>query len=155
MGIIGGIIWFIFCIIVGRAASNRGRSGFGYFFLSLILSPLIGFIIILVLGENKNIRTERIYEEAEIRESVAEKYRYRDSVLKIVTNNSIAFNDTKKCPFCAETIKREAKICCFCRSDIIDDEIESIAQKTVELLSYDDFENPYVVLSDTILKKLA
>jgi hypothetical protein len=79
MGVIGGaILYFIFCIIVGSAASNRGRFGFGYFILSLIISPLITFIIVLALGENDNIRRKRIYEEAEIRESVALKYQGRN-----------------------------------------------------------------------------
>ena len=31
---------------------------------------------------------------------------------------SINNNDTKECPFCAETIKRNAKICRFCGRDI-------------------------------------
>jgi hypothetical protein len=37
--------WVIFAILVGVYASNKGRSGAGFFFLSLLLSPLIGFII--------------------------------------------------------------------------------------------------------------
>jgi len=85
MGLIGGILYFIFCIIVGSAASNRGRSGFGYFFLSLLISPLITFIIILALGENKNMRRERIYEDAEIRESVALKYRRKKNIVRAWT----------------------------------------------------------------------
>ena len=40
--------WFIFSILVGVFASSRGRSGFGYFVVSLLLSSLIGFIIVLV-----------------------------------------------------------------------------------------------------------
>jgi hypothetical protein len=55
MGIFAGIIYFIFCIIVACGASNRGRSGIGFFLISLILTPLIGFIILIILGEKKNI----------------------------------------------------------------------------------------------------
>ena len=40
--------WILFAIVVGFAADARGRSGFGYFFLSLLLSPLIGLILVLV-----------------------------------------------------------------------------------------------------------
>ena len=36
-------------------ASNKGRSGFGFFMLSLILSPLIGFVAALIA---KPIETE-------------------------------------------------------------------------------------------------
>jgi hypothetical protein len=120
MELVGGILYFIFCIIVGRAASNRGRSGIGYFLISLLLSPLIGFIIILALGENKNIRRKRIYEDAAIRESVASKYRERNSniVFRNVSNNLLADNETKKCPYCAELIKREAIVCRFCNREL-------------------------------------
>lgn len=109
MGLIGGIIYFILCIIVGSSASNRGRSGFGYFLLSLIISPLIGFIIVIALGENKQMRKERIQEDAEIRENVAQVYRGTANNNPIIANNTdnlLAYNDTKKCPFCAELIKK-------------------------------------------------
>jgi len=46
--------WLIFSIIVGAIASGKNRSGVGYFFISLFLSPLIGIIIIAVAGEKKD-----------------------------------------------------------------------------------------------------
>ncbi|OOE91281.1 zinc ribbon domain-containing protein [Salinivibrio sp. AR647] len=45
------IIWFILAIFVAFYASSKGRSGLGFFLISLILSPLIGFIIALVVEE--------------------------------------------------------------------------------------------------------
>lgn len=45
------IFWFIFAIIVAVWAGNWGRSGFGYFLLSVILSPLLSAIILLVSGK--------------------------------------------------------------------------------------------------------
>lgn len=44
------IFWLFLSILVGVFASSKGRSGIGWFFLSLIISPLIGFIIVLVAG---------------------------------------------------------------------------------------------------------
>ena len=126
MGLIGGIIYFILCIIVGSSASNRGRSGFGYFLLSLIISPLIGFIIVIALGENKQMRKERIQEDAEIRENVAQVYRGTANNNPIIANNTdnlLAYNDTKKCPFCAELIKNEAIVCRFCGRDLPNDSV--------------------------------
>ena len=45
--------WIILSILCGFLASSNGRSGVGYFFLSLLLSPLIGFIAVLIAGEDK------------------------------------------------------------------------------------------------------
>ena len=44
------ILWIVFSVLVGVYASSKKRSGFGWFFLSLIISPLIGFIIVAVAG---------------------------------------------------------------------------------------------------------
>jgi len=46
MGIL--FAWIIFSVIVGAIGSNRQIGFFGAFFLSLILSPVIGLIITLV-----------------------------------------------------------------------------------------------------------
>ncbi len=42
------IPWLFFCIIVGVIASKRKLGFFGGFILSLILSPLIGFIFAIL-----------------------------------------------------------------------------------------------------------
>lgn len=42
-------LWLIFAAVVGFIASGRGRSGFWWFLLSLVLSPLICMIVVLVM----------------------------------------------------------------------------------------------------------
>lgn len=44
-------IWIIVSIIIGILASNKNRSGFGWFILSLLISPLLSAIILMVAGE--------------------------------------------------------------------------------------------------------
>jgi len=78
--------WIILSILCGILANSYGRSGFGYFMLSLLLSPLIGFIAVLIAGENK----------------------------ENTDNAKIASGESKKCPDCAELIKIEAKVCKHC-----------------------------------------
>lgn len=48
-------LWLILCLVVGALANSRGQSGVLYFFLSALLSPLIGLIIVLLSkDESKN-----------------------------------------------------------------------------------------------------
>lgn len=85
------IFWLVLAILVGVFAGSKGRSGFGYFLLAILLSPLIGFIIVLILSP----------------------------VLKNTEAKSIASGNLKKCPECAELVKAEAKICKHCKSTLI------------------------------------
>jgi hypothetical protein len=49
------IFWIFLSVLVGVFASSKKRSGVGWFFLSLIISPLITFIILLVAGSPQGI----------------------------------------------------------------------------------------------------
>ena len=85
------IFWIGLSIFVGYFASkHRGRSGFGWFVLSLIVSPLIGVLILLLLGENRE-KLEAI---------------------------KLQSGDVRKCPFCAELIKFEAVVCKHCGREL-------------------------------------
>ena len=44
--------WIALSILAAVIASNKGKSGAGYFFLSLLLSPLIGLIAALVASKD-------------------------------------------------------------------------------------------------------
>ncbi len=46
------VFWLILAIVVGVIAGSRNRSGFGWFFLALIISPLIAGILVLALGSS-------------------------------------------------------------------------------------------------------
>jgi uncharacterized membrane protein len=41
-------LWIVLCVIVGIAARGRGQGAFGWFFLSLFISPLIAAIFLLL-----------------------------------------------------------------------------------------------------------
>jgi hypothetical protein len=41
--------WLIGAVVIGAIASARGRSGFGWFIFSMLLSPLLGLIMVALL----------------------------------------------------------------------------------------------------------
>ena len=55
--------WLVLSAIVAVLALRRGRSGSGFLILSLLLSPLIGFLVMLV---SRDLAREA--REAEVRE---------------------------------------------------------------------------------------
>lgn len=82
--------WLTFSVVAGVVAASRGRSGFGYFLLSLLLTPLVGLVLAVALPS----KVPGAAGPAD------------DAAARVA------------CPQCAELILPSAKICRFCQSPV-------------------------------------
>ena len=91
MSIVGA--WIIFAVIIGIAASSRGRNGIGWFLISVLLSPLLGLLLLIALPR----------QDAEARAIAAMAMgaaRPHDSPTK--TFRTTAVRDKRDAPFVAD-----------------------------------------------------
>src|SRR5262245_23334717 len=84
------LIWIALSILAGALAHNKGRSGLGFFILSLLLSTIVGLIAAAIVRSD---RTE-------------------------LEQRSLARAEAKKCPYCAEIVKVEAVVCRYCGREL-------------------------------------
>jgi hypothetical protein len=81
------LVWFGLSIGAAVIAGNKGRSAIGFFLLSFLLSPLIGFVAALLASENHDFVERRKFANV---------------------------GGSKRCLFCASWISRQASVCPQC-----------------------------------------
>ena len=85
--------WLFFSIVAGVIAGSKGRSGFGYFLLSLVLTPLIGLLLAIGLPSLNPVATSAGPQPTP---------------------------DTHvKCPDCRELVLKDARKCKHCGCSLI------------------------------------
>lgn len=87
-------LWAVFAILIGVWAGAWGRSGFAWFIIALILSPLIAAIILLIAGKTG-----------------------RGSASRDPNRPHPSTHVT--CPDCGEYIRMEARVCRFCGCKLV------------------------------------
>ena len=99
------IIWIVLTVVASKTAAKKGRPTGMVIFLSIVLSPLIGIIVALAMGEDKDA----------------------------IESKEVASGGQRKCPFCAEMVKSEAIVCKHCGKELpVVEEAEEVAAEIAE-----------------------
>jgi RNA polymerase subunit RPABC4/transcription elongation factor Spt4 len=85
-------IVIVLAVIPGMIASSKGRSFFGFFLFGLLIWP-VALVHALIMQPTQAETAARAHGQAKA-------------------------EGRRPCPFCAEMIKREAKVCPHCRSEL-------------------------------------
>lgn len=83
-------LWIAISVVIGVLASKRGREGIAWFFLALVVSPLIAGLLLVIVGPYK----------------------------PALDAQQIASGAARKCPACAELVKFDAVKCKHCGTDL-------------------------------------
>lgn len=100
------LFWVLFAGVVGLAAHARGRSGIGWFFIGVLVSPVLALIAVLVM-QNLNDGSVDSLPRGEDRR--------RSAPIRAGTTTDPVGEARKPCPDCGEMVPLAARICRFCR----------------------------------------
>jgi Na+/H+-dicarboxylate symporter len=90
------IPWLLFSLVVGVAANARGRSGLIWFLFSILLSPVVTLLLVLV---SKNLKVPQT---------------------AVAVNGEVATTETHvRCPECRELVRADARKCKHCGTQLV------------------------------------
>jgi len=106
------LIWLAFAAALGVLAKQRGRRAFAWFLIGSVLSPLLGFVLLMMS------------KDLALSEAV-------DTITHDMDLTHV------KCPKCSEYVMPEATVCPYCRS-ALQPNPEYVRQRLAEKLAEEE-----------------
>ena len=112
------ICWLALCALVGKFAQNKGRNFWTYALLSAIISPIGGFIVLLVKGNKNNETVAAQYVAPE------EQYQPKEQAASAFLAAPAASSPAEPvfCVKCGALIDADTKFCPSCGAEVTQEE---------------------------------
>lgn len=132
------LFWFVLSILVGVFANSRGKSGILYFIFSIILSPLLGFLIALVSGDDSKSKCLKCGQKIDIKAKVCP---YCLDKKEIGRNKNLTENDIEN-----EIIKKEDSYKLILKKNFTPYSVDKV--KEILIKAYDGKCTPEIRIND-------
>ncbi len=124
------LFWLFLCGGIGYYANTKGRSAILWALLAFFFSPIIIGIILALMKDNRvgSDITQLQMEHQQLHDRVTSDERMNQMQFQNMQNqlaagpapDALSEVEYKVCPYCRETIRKDAVICRFCHQSLTD-----------------------------------
>lgn len=112
------IVFVILCVLISFIASKKGRSGLLLFFSMVVPAIPLMVIISFILGNNMEAKPLAMWVAAFLCPVVGFFWAIMANNKEQMAAETGSYGGMKRCPYCAEPVRKEAIKCKHCSSKL-------------------------------------